>query len=94
MTSSDYSPLFPSSTAADDKIRAFVSEFYKTSDDSAKNEEWLGYFLPDAVMVMGPDTFTGVDGAFLFSPLARSQAPGTPFFLSVYSVCTLLIRHV
>ncbi|KAK9418060.1 putative SnoaL-like domain-containing protein [Seiridium unicorne] len=61
MTSSGYDPIFPSSTAADDRMRSFISEFYKVSDDPNKNEEWAAYFLPDAVLVMGPDTVRGID---------------------------------
>jgi hypothetical protein len=75
MASSDYNPVFPSTTAADDKIRTFVSEFYWTSDDASKDDEWLEYFLPDAVAILGPDTFTGIDGAFSRSPLSRSYTP-------------------
>lgn len=59
---SDYIPVFPSSTAPDDKIRAFISEFYRTSDDPTKNEEWTQYFMPDASLEMGTATATGIEG--------------------------------
>ncbi|ETS80764.1 hypothetical protein PFICI_08293 [Pestalotiopsis fici W106-1] len=61
MASSDYNPAFPRSIAAEDKIRAFVSNFYQISDDPTKNEEWVSHFLPDAVLVMGPDRAEGVN---------------------------------
>jgi hypothetical protein len=64
MTSSSYNPAFPTSIAAGDAIRAFVAEFYQTSDNPEKNEEWASYFLPDAILVMGPDTAKGIDGEY------------------------------
>ncbi|KAI2612158.1 uncharacterized protein GGS25DRAFT_474018 [Hypoxylon fragiforme] len=52
----EYMPVFPSSNAAavlDERVRKFIADFYATSDDKARNEEWVACFAPDAVVVMG-----------------------------------------
>lgn len=53
---------FSSNIAADADIRQFISAFFKISDDPTKNDEWVDYFLPEAVLVMGNDTAEGQDG--------------------------------
>ncbi|KAI0128849.1 hypothetical protein BJ170DRAFT_693661 [Xylariales sp. AK1849] len=68
MASPDYDPVFPSSVAADDKIRTFWSTFFETSDDPSKNDDWVNYFLPDALLVMGPTTAKGTEGMSFFLP--------------------------
>jgi hypothetical protein len=72
MAASDYSPVFPSSTAPEDKIRTFLSEFYRTSDDPTKNDDWVQYFTPDAVLVMGSNTARGTEG--MHSPTTATLA--------------------
>ncbi|KAI1759510.1 hypothetical protein GGR53DRAFT_471260 [Hypoxylon sp. FL1150] len=59
MASSTYTPAFPSDRAVDDKIKSYIANFYATSDDRSKNEEWVDYFLPDAVVIMGDKAAKG-----------------------------------
>ncbi|EMR68370.1 putative phd finger domain-containing protein [Eutypa lata UCREL1] len=61
-TPNGYDPIFPIGTKADDKLRAFVSNFYAVSDDPGRNEDWLSYFEPDAVLVMGDKVAKGTEG--------------------------------
>ncbi|KAI1384559.1 uncharacterized protein F4822DRAFT_433102 [Hypoxylon trugodes] len=58
----NYIPAFPSDRAIDERVQEFVSRFYETSDDPTKNEEWLGYFLPDAVIIIGDKSAKGTEG--------------------------------
>lgn len=54
-----YNPTFSDSIATEDKIRYFVADLFKTSDDASRNNEWVDYFVPDAVLVMGDMTAKG-----------------------------------
>lgn len=64
MGTSDYEPTFPAgaTTVVDGRLEAFVSNFYAVSDDPTKNEEWVSYFAPDAVLVMGDKMARGAEG--------------------------------
>ncbi|KAK7754231.1 hypothetical protein SLS62_003808 [Diatrype stigma] len=70
-----YDPLFPirsssssSSRAApaadddNDKLKAFIAGFYAASDDPGRNDDWLSYFAPDAVLIMGDKVVRGTEG--------------------------------
>ncbi|XDG01554.1 hypothetical protein ABKA04_001169 [Annulohypoxylon sp. FPYF3050] len=62
MTSSDsYVPLLPPGHTAEARIKDFVSKFYAVSDDPSKNEEWVDYFLPDAVVIIGDKSAKATD---------------------------------
>ncbi|KAK8111960.1 uncharacterized protein PG998_008417 [Apiospora kogelbergensis] len=60
--SSGYSPEFPSSFPATDKLRQFIPSFFQLSDDPSKDAEWVEHFCPDATVVMGDDEACGTDG--------------------------------
>ncbi|XXG96636.1 hypothetical protein Hte_002924 [Hypoxylon texense] len=61
MASSSYVPAFPSDHAVDEKVKGYIANFYATSDDRSKNEEWVDYFLPDAVVIMGDKSAKGTE---------------------------------
>ncbi|KAI1374531.1 hypothetical protein F4677DRAFT_160124 [Hypoxylon crocopeplum] len=61
VSSNDYMPAFPINHALDERVKTFISNFYATSDDPSKNEEWMNYFLPDAVVIMGDKSATGTE---------------------------------
>ncbi|KAI1439543.1 hypothetical protein F5Y02DRAFT_423899 [Annulohypoxylon stygium] len=62
MASSDsYVPLLPPGHMAEARIKDFISKFYAVSDDPSKNEEWVDYFLPDAVVIIGDKSAKAVD---------------------------------
>ncbi|KAI1074348.1 hypothetical protein F5B20DRAFT_441282 [Whalleya microplaca] len=58
---SSYAPAIPSDVVVDDRTRDFVSRFYAVADDPGKNEEWVGYFAPGAVLVMGDKSAEGIE---------------------------------
>ncbi|KAI1781532.1 hypothetical protein F4818DRAFT_436722 [Hypoxylon cercidicola] len=61
MASSSYAPAFPSDRAVGENVKDYIANFYATSDDRSKNEEWVDYFLPDAVVIMGDKSAKGTD---------------------------------
>lgn len=65
MASSTYAPVFPSDHTVDDRFKNYIAKFYATSDDRSKNEEWVDYFLPDAVVIMGDKSAQGTEGISL-----------------------------
>lgn len=50
-----YEGTFPVNFATDDdeRLRKFISVFYAISDDRSRDDEWLGCFAADALLVMG-----------------------------------------
>ncbi|KAK5636683.1 hypothetical protein RRF57_012395 [Xylaria bambusicola] len=52
---------------ADKRVKTFITAFYAASDDPAKNEEWVAFFTPEAVVVMGDKTAKGVEGTCVTS---------------------------
>ena len=57
-----YQPIFPATLAADDPLRRFVADFYATSDDAARTDDWVDFFLPDAEVRIGNDGAAGKEG--------------------------------
>ncbi|KAI0841513.1 hypothetical protein F5Y06DRAFT_259684 [Hypoxylon sp. FL0890] len=57
----NYVPAFPSDHAVDESVKDFIARFYATSDDPLKNEEWVDYFLPNAVVIIGDKSAKGTD---------------------------------
>lgn len=83
----EYMPVFPSSNAAavlDERVRKFIADFYATSDDKARNEEWVACFAPDAVVVMGERRARGREGVCSFLP---SYLPTYLLHLVMCSFC-------
>lgn len=79
-----HDPLFPvrssgRAAAADDgdnnKLKAFIAGFYAASDDPGRNEDWLSYFAPDAVLIMGDKVVRGTEGelSYLIQYTATKQ---------------------
>ncbi|KAI1213221.1 uncharacterized protein F4807DRAFT_410181 [Annulohypoxylon truncatum] len=60
-SSSGYVPILPSDSAVNERIKSFMEKFYAISDDPSKNEEWVDYFLPDAVVIIGDRSAKGTD---------------------------------
>ncbi|KAI1144455.1 hypothetical protein F5Y05DRAFT_407847 [Hypoxylon sp. FL0543] len=60
-SSNSYVPAFPSDHAVDQRVKDFIARFYATSDDPSKNEEWVDYFLPNAVLILGDKSAKGTD---------------------------------
>ncbi|KAI2630810.1 hypothetical protein GGR54DRAFT_635417 [Hypoxylon sp. NC1633] len=60
-SSGSYTPAYPTDRAVDERVKDFVSSFYATSDDPSKNEEWVDYFLPDAVVTIGEKSARGTE---------------------------------
>ncbi|KAI2470444.1 hypothetical protein F4781DRAFT_430459 [Annulohypoxylon bovei var. microspora] len=58
--SDDYVPIFPPHVA-DERTKDFIARFYAVSDDPSRNEEWVDYFLPDAVVIIGDKSAKGTD---------------------------------
>ncbi|KAI0002833.1 hypothetical protein F4779DRAFT_622065 [Xylariaceae sp. FL0662B] len=58
---SSYLPTIPSDVVVDERTRDFVSRYYAVSDDPSKNEEWVSYFAPDAVFVVGDKSAEGTE---------------------------------
>ena len=59
-----YFPIYPSNVPVDDSIKAFIFNFYGTSDTRGATESWVDYFTDDATVVMGNDLATGKEGEF------------------------------
>ncbi|KAJ9155109.1 hypothetical protein NKR23_g2368 [Pleurostoma richardsiae] len=57
----DYTPAYPSDVEVASSVKEFISSFYSVSDTPGKDEEWLSYYVDDAIVVMGKDTATGRD---------------------------------
>jgi hypothetical protein len=63
MASSNYQPAIPANASSlEEGVKRFISEFYATSDNPARNDEWVDYFAPDAVLIMGDRTAKGTEG--------------------------------
>ncbi|OTA90682.1 hypothetical protein M434DRAFT_77558 [Hypoxylon sp. CO27-5] len=60
-SSNSYIPELPSDHAVRETVKDFIARFYATSDDPSKNEEWVGCFLPDAVVIIGDKSAKGTD---------------------------------
>ncbi|KAI1413690.1 hypothetical protein F5Y13DRAFT_160865 [Hypoxylon sp. FL1857] len=60
-SSNSYVPAFPSDHAVDERVKKFIARFYATSDDPSKNEEWVDYFLPNAVVIIGDKSAKGTE---------------------------------
>ncbi|KAI2642635.1 hypothetical protein GGS21DRAFT_183553 [Xylaria nigripes] len=57
-----YTATYPSgNTTVDERVKRFISAFYAMSDDFSRNDEWVGCFMPDALLVMGDKRAKGVD---------------------------------
>ncbi|KAI0098980.1 hypothetical protein F4776DRAFT_650212 [Hypoxylon sp. NC0597] len=60
-SSNSYVAEFPSDCAVQERVKNFIARFYATSDDPSKNEEWVGYFSPDAVVIIGDKSAKGTE---------------------------------
>ncbi|CAJ2510008.1 Uu.00g059080.m01.CDS01 [Anthostomella pinea] len=60
-SSSTYTPAYPTNVAIDGRVKDFIADFYATSDDPSKNEEWVDFFATDAVLVMGEKAARGTE---------------------------------
>ncbi|KAI1089644.1 hypothetical protein F5B19DRAFT_466224 [Rostrohypoxylon terebratum] len=60
-SSNDYVPLLPPGRAVGARIKEFISRFYAVSDDPSRNEEWVDFFLPDAVVIIGDKSAKATD---------------------------------
>ncbi|KAJ2977117.1 hypothetical protein NUW58_g7907 [Xylaria curta] len=61
MDVADYVVTYPTNVAVDERVKKFISAFYAVSDDASRNEEWLDYFSPDALLVMGDKRARGAE---------------------------------
>ncbi|KAI0481109.1 hypothetical protein GGR56DRAFT_672148 [Xylariaceae sp. FL0804] len=43
------------------EVEDFIDGFYATSDDAARDDEWVDYFTPDATVIMGDKTARGTE---------------------------------
>lgn len=77
MATSSYEPMFPNDAKVDAKLKAFISEFYSVSDEPDKNEKWVSYFAPNAVLVMGDKVAQGTQGKRAYEVLLLGPAIGT-----------------
>ncbi|KAI1126680.1 hypothetical protein F5Y10DRAFT_244353 [Nemania abortiva] len=57
----DYATTYPTNVAVDERVKEFISAFYAISDDPSKNSEWVDYFAPDALLVMGDKRARGIE---------------------------------
>ncbi|KAI0202216.1 hypothetical protein F4808DRAFT_459217 [Astrocystis sublimbata] len=56
-----YAAIYPPNIAVDVRVKEFISSFYAVSDDPGKNEEWVGFFTPDATVIIGDKRASGGD---------------------------------
>ncbi|KAK8035471.1 hypothetical protein PG993_010466 [Apiospora rasikravindrae] len=85
---SGYTPEFPSTFPPTDKLRDFIPSFFQLSDDATKNEEWVGYFYPDATVIMGEDEAQGTESEYLRRESSYNRAVGIRRRL-----CPMAIAH-
>ncbi|KAI0118788.1 hypothetical protein GGR51DRAFT_554477 [Nemania sp. FL0031] len=57
----DYAAIYPTNVIVDERTKGFISAFYAISDDPSRNDEWVGCFAPDAVLVMGDKQARGIE---------------------------------
>lgn len=62
-TSGGYFPIYPQhDSLPDPEIRAFITNFYRTSDKEQFNELWVSCFTKDADVTIGNDSGKGTQG--------------------------------
>jgi len=61
---SGYEPLFPNNIPTESSVKHFITHFFEVSDDSDRNDEWVGFFDENATVIMGNDVAKGKEGMY------------------------------